>query len=286
MADPTSAPDPGTSGQVAPAPADAGTTTAAPTPTDGQGATPASSATGQAAPAAPTAQEETFFDPKTLPPELQVPYKQMHAAFTKKMQGLSGDRDLLQQAKAFLADPITGMQAMAKQHGYTLTRAEAGAALANQQGGDLPQDWTPQNWGEVLQKAAHLGKQQAVDEIMRQLSPLVGNVQKMQANTIERQLDDIDPQWRTHEDAMIENMRAHPTLANDPAKLYRLSVPESVIEERATAAALARLNRSTSAARASGPSGTRASAPAPREVKSFADAVDAAREQLKAQGKI
>jgi hypothetical protein len=255
-----------------------GTTQAAPAPTEGQAtaAEGSSAQAGQAAPIAPAAQPfDEAFDPKSLPPELQGAYKNMHGAFTKRMQGISADRDLLDQAKQFLADPITGMQRMAQQYGYQLTRAEAAAAVAQQQG---QQSWDPRSgeappdWNTVLDTA----KQQ----ILRELGPVIGNVQKLQAQNIESQLDGLDPQWRSYEDSMRDNLKAHPTLVNDVATLYRLSVPQDVIEARATQAAINRLNKTTHSARVSGTSSARSTTPAPREVKTFADAVEAAKEQL------
>jgi len=52
----------------------------------------------------------------------------MQAAFTKKMQGLSGDRQKIEAYNQFMQDPIGQMQQVAKQYGYSLTRAEAAAA--------------------------------------------------------------------------------------------------------------------------------------------------------------
>lgn len=279
MADQIPAPAPGTDGQAA-APADPATSAAAPNANDGQGAATGSSADGQAVQAAPTPQPfEENFDPKTLPPELQAGYKQMHSAFTKRMQGISQDRDLLEQAKQFLADPITGMQRMAQQYGYRLTRAEAAAAVAQQNG---QQPWDPRSgeappdWDTVMATA----EQRAEAKLMQKFGPIIENVQRLQAATIEKQLDELDPQWRSYEDAMRDNLRDHPTLVKDVRKLYALSVPPEVIEARATQAALSRINRTTQSARVSGTSTARGTVAAPREVKTFADAVEAAKEQL------
>jgi hypothetical protein len=204
----------------------------------------------------------------------------MHAAFTKRMQGISTDRDLLDQAKRFMADPITGMQQMAQQYGYRLTRAEAAAAVAQQ---GQPAQWDPRSgeappdWDTVLSAA----ETRAEQRLMQKFGPIIENVQKLQATHIEKQLDDLDPQWRAHEDAMKESMRKHPTLVNDVNMLYRMSVPPEVLEARATQAALSRINKTTQSARVSGTSTTRGTVAAPREVKTFADAVEAAKEQLK-----
>lgn len=62
--------------------------------------------TPQAPPVVPT-NEETFFDPAALPPELQGAYKGMQAAFTKKMQDLSADRQKAQLFDSLLQNPAT-----------------------------------------------------------------------------------------------------------------------------------------------------------------------------------
>lgn len=289
MADQNTAPDPGTDGQAA-APADTATSAAAPTATDGQGTTPAATTTGQAALSAPAVE---FYDPKqydaaigSLPPEAQAQaralVKQIHSDATRKYQAISQDRELLEQARAFVADPIGNMQQIARQHGYQLTRAQAEAAVQQQQGtpswdprsGEPPADW------ETVLSAA---EQRAEQRLMQKFAPVIGNVQKLQAQNIEAQLDGMDPQWRSYEDAMRDNLKKHPTLVNDVGTLYRLSVPQEVIEARATQAAIARLQKTTASARVSGTSTARASSPAPRVVKTFADAVEAAKEQLNAR---
>jgi len=120
----------------------------------------------------------------------------------------------------------------------------------------------------------------AKQQILREIGPVIANVQKLQSQNIETQLDGLDPQWRTYEDSMRDNLKAHPTLVNDVATLYRLSVPQEVVEARATQAAMHRLQKTTQSARVSGTSTARSTVPAAREVKTFADAVEAAKEQI------
>lgn len=91
-------------------------------------------------------------------------------------------------------------------------------------------------WDEVVQKA----EERAASKIMAQLQPIISNVQKMQANSIENQLNSIDANWRVYEDDMRQNLQRHPTLVNDVGMLYRLSVPEEVYTSRAVQAALSK----------------------------------------------
>ena len=84
---------------------------------------------------------------------------------------------------------------------------------------------------------------------------------------------------------MMQNLKTHPTLANDPAKLYMLSVPQEVIESRATQKALQRFEQKGKAAAVSSGSTTNKKPAAPvREASSFEEAVQFAREQLAEQG--
>lgn len=270
----------GGEGTTAAAP-DTGTTQAAPATDGGQATATTSQPTGQAGTG--QAPEETYFDPTQVPAELQPAYKLMQSAFTRKMTELSerGRKYTTYEQFApvieqYQRDPVSVIQQLASQHGLQLTRAQA-ANIAAQQGAPAatPQEWQPNNWDEVLAKA----EERAEQRLMAKLAPVIGNVQQMQAKNIEAQLDGIDPEWRTYEDAMKNNLQKYPQMVQDVATLYRISVPPEVIEARATQSALSRLQRKTSDARASGTSTVKAG-PAPREIKSFDDAVAFAKEQL------
>src|SRR5574340_1187189 len=102
------------------APVDPGQPAAAPAVSPGQasGQTPPD---GSASGAPQSAAEPTFFDPSAIAEELKPAYKQMQAAFTKKMQALSGERQKIEAYNQFMADPIGQMQQVAKQYGYSLT---------------------------------------------------------------------------------------------------------------------------------------------------------------------
>ena len=245
----------------------------------------ASTTTGQATsqdgttPAAKTAPstgtaatEETFFDPNSIPDELKPAYKSMQAAFTKKMQGISKDRQKIDAYTAFERDPIGNMQAMAQKMGYTLTRAEAAAAVQAQ---GTAQDFNPQSWSEV----AEWMQKQIMPKIQQQFAPFVEKVQAQTSQNIERQLDSIDENWRMYEDDMKETLKQHPTLVSDVAKLYRLSVPEEILNSRATQAALRKLESKSQAASVHGTSTSKTQA-APKKATSFQDAVELARRDL------
>jgi len=278
---------------------DLGTTAPGPAP-EGQttGADSAGVPSGQATDSKPTTEQRTsgekhtapddsFTDPSELPPELQTHYKRMQGAFTKKMQKLSQQeqtqRQKLEAYDAFATDPVGSMQRMAAQYGYRMSRADAQQALQDAQQqpaaqGDT-QQWQPQTWDEVLARA----EERAERRILERLAPVLGNVQEMRAQTIERQLDEIDPEWRTYEDDMRTNIQTHPTLVKDVAKLYRLSVPDEVIERRATQKALKKFESKAASSKPSASTGPARTAESPPTVNSFDDAVRVAKQMLAQQ---
>lgn len=216
-------------------------------------------------------EEPTFFDPKALSPELVPAYKQMQAAFTKKTQELAAQRAKVEAYDAFAADPAKALQQLAAQYGMTITKAEARAAVAEAEG-----EWSPQTWDEVIEKATEKARR----ELLQELAPVLETVKKTQAKAVETQLDELDPQWRLYEAEMAATLKEHPTLRNDISKLYRLSVPQEVWESRAAQAALQKIQARTAAAQGAGKSSVRRTAPAPKEVNTFAEAWAAAKEEL------
>lgn len=281
MTEPTAAPAAEPAGQASATPV-AGTTAPAPVATQGQGQPQGSPAPGQAAPVAPAAAapaEPTFFDPKDLNPDLLPAYRHMQGTFTRKMQEISGDRDLLQQARAFMADPVTGLQQLAAQHGFTLTRAQAQAVAADQgqpAGWDPRSGESPPDWETLLSVAESRSR----ERLMQEFGPVVQNVHRLQAQSVEQQLNSIDPEWKTYEPKMRDLLKETPSLGNNIQRLYNLALlEEGVFESRAVKIAQDRLRASASAARVGGTS-TTTSQPAPKKVNSFDDAVEEARRQL------
>jgi len=257
------------------APPDASTGTPAPEPqkVEGQATDQGSAAQGQAT-STPDA-ENSFFDPKVLSdkPELAPAYKQMQQAFTRKTQEIAKSRQKIEAYDAFMSDPIGQMQQIASQHGYSITRGQAQQAIDQQQQGP---DWQPNSWDDVFTRA----EERAEQRIMQKFAPLLQNVREIKAQSIEQQLEKIDPSWRLYEDDMRANMTKHPTLVSDVATLYRLSVPEDVSTSRAVAEALKKLQSKTEAAHVGSKSTTSKTTPAPRQVNSFQDAVEEAKRIL------
>jgi len=244
----------------------------------GQSAEASQNPTTQQGPDA--AADDSFFDPRDIQdkPELMSAYKGMQKAYTKKMQEISGNRQKIEAYDAFMNNPVDQLQRFAQQYGYHLTPAQAKQMVNEQQ----QKDWQPQSWDEVMDKATQRAKQ----ELMQELSPVFSEVQHMKKQSIETQLSEIDPTWHQYEDQMKAMMREHPTLAKDPAKLYRLSVPQEVLESRATQAALRKLEGRQQSAQVAGGSTTTRNPQGglPQKPVSFAQAVEAAKRKLAEEG--
>lgn len=263
---------------TATAPAGQATTDPAASAAATTGAAPATS-TGQPAGQQTTTQQGTdaddaFFDPKGLDPALMPAYKNMQKAFSKKMEAVKVDRQMIDAYKKLQADPVTYITEMAKQLGLNV--APAGQP---QQSGNEP--WQPQTWEDVLQKAT----QTAEERLMAKFQPLIQEVSSMKKNNIEKLLDDNCPDWRQYEDDMMSNLKRHPSLVNDPAALYRMSVPSEVLESRATQAAIKKLQDKAQASQVSGTSTTtKQQSQIPSGPMTFSQAVEAAKKKLAADG--
>lgn len=222
--------------------------------------------------------QDTFFDPKELPPELQTAYKNMQAAFTKRMQELSGHRKKIDAYDAFMADPVRQIQQVAQAYGLKLTAAEARDVAKDAQA--APEQ--PQTWDDVYKTA----EQRAIERIRKELEPFLNEVRTIKKNSIESQLTEIDPTWQQYEGQMTEMLKTHPTLARDPAALYRMSVPPEVLESRAVQKALAKMDAKAKAAKVSGASQTtkKPASGLPDRPVSFQEAVEAAKKSLEEQG--
>lgn len=214
---------------------------------------------------------ESFFDPKSIEgkPELQAAYKQMQKAFTKKSQEFKAAKQKVDAYDSFISDPMGTMQKLAKQYGYNLVQGDP-SAKADDEG--------PKTWDDVYQTAE--------SRVMKKFEPLLREVQQMKQQNVEAYLDNSHPDWRTYESEMLENLQLHPSLASDPDTLYRLSVPQEVIEARAAKAAMEKLRASGDAGKISGTS--TASKPntvqGPPKGGSFNDFVAYAKAKLAADG--
>ena len=177
---------------------------------------------------------ESFFDPKSIEgkPELELLAKQLQGDYTKKMMGISENQTKIDAYNAFEADPLGYTQKLAAQYGWSLL--EGGADQGNG-------EFSPNTWADVekhfLDKARSL--------LQKENQPLLTEVQNLKRQNVETQLDRDHSDWRTYESEMKEMLARHPTLVNDTDALYAMSVPKGLMEQRATAAALAKIKGGT-----------------------------------------
>lgn len=213
---------------------------------------------------------ESFFDPASIAdkPELQSAYKQMQASYTKRMQDFAKHRTKIDAYDRFEKDPLGTLRELATNYGWQLV----------QRGDkDQSQDWNPQSWDDVMAKAK--------EEVLKEMRPVFNEVKTLKKQNIEARLDSQYPDWRTYEDAMMDKLRAHPSLVEDPDALYRLSVPSEIWEARATSKAMQKLKGASENAQVSGGSTTtKQTTQEPTGPVSFDQAVDIARKRIAAQG--
>ena len=223
-----------------------------------------------------TTQEETFFDPTAVPEELKPAYKQMQAAFTKKAQSIAEQRKKVEAFDAFQKDPVGAMQRYSSALGYQLTRVEAKQALAE------AEQWEPQTWGDVEKRIVSA----AVQKMQEQLGPVTSELGQIKKTNLETFFDQNLPDWRQYEDEMASLLSEHPTLANQPMKLYKLAVPDEIWEARATQKALKKLDNRTSGGKLGGASTTtkKPHVGIPDKALSFQDAYMEAKKELERQG--
>ena len=203
-----------------------GTTVAAP---DGQSAGQ-SVAPDQATVNGSDQSGESIFDYESIrgKPELEAAYRSMQSAYGTKLKEFAAGKDKISQYDSFIANPIDTMRQLAQQYGYQMVQGP------QDQDGEAK---TFENWDQVMEEAER--------RVMAKMQPMFGEMQSMKQQNVEQALDNSFPDWRTYEDAMMENLQAHPTLVNDHKKLYQMSVPAEVLEARATKAALAKIQGTT-----------------------------------------
>lgn len=209
------------------------------------------------------ATEQSFFDPSDLPEELLPAYKQMQGAFTKRMQAASANRHKVDAYDAFERDPLGTIRQLATQYGYDLSQPSQQQTTED-----------PDTWEDVYAKAT--------EHVMKQLNPLISEVQQTKKANIETYLDIHHPDWRQYEDAMTEIVNKHPSLATDPDTLYKMSVPSEVLEARAAKRAMSKLQNKVDSSKVSGQSTTAKEVSGkPKGKMTIQEAADYARANMK-----
>ena len=243
-----------------------GTTTAAPVTTDGvSGSTAQTTGNGSVA-----SVEESFFDPSSIQgkPELELAYKQMQSAWTRKMQGVKASQDKISAYDRFSSDPVNTIKQIAQQYGLSVV--QPGDSQAPEQ------DF--KSWDDV--------KQHFFKEFKKEMQPVFNEVRTLKQQNVETYLDNHFPDWREHEEAMMEKLQKHPSLVHEPDALYRASVPSEVWEARATQRAMQKLKAAGQSSQVSG--GTTTTRPTQQEPTgplTFDQAVEVAKRRIAAGGK-
>jgi len=262
-----------TQGQAAPADLTE-TTAVAPTGDKGQSISPAQTTSNGPDTGA---QGESFFDPKTIEhdPNLMQAYKQMQGNFSKHMSRVRADQDKINQYNQAMADPAGTVRQLAARYGMTVVDGKPQAANGGEQA------FAPKTWSDVVN---HVRKQVS-DELTQQYQPLVNQVKDLKQQNVSQYLDTKFPDWKTYETEMIQSLQTHPSLAQDPDLLYRMSVPPEILEARATARALERLRGGTDAGLVPGAKrATLSTSTKPTGPMTFDESVAYARSKLKEQG--
>jgi hypothetical protein len=250
---------------------------------------------GQAQSTQAQAEESFYADFHSLPPETQEAlrpfYKQMQGAFTKKAQDLAKQRQAhsqkIQAYDQFMANPVENIMRMGAQYGLNLTPAQAQQVAQQQQQGNIPPEWSPNAWEEVFAKTGEYISPKMQEMIANSMAPyqekialLEREVAEVRASRVKKQLDSIDPNWQMYEDEMRQVLEQLPQLANDIPKLYRLAVPQEVLESKATQSALKRYEQKAQAAKVESSGSTKQSGPAKPGKMSFDEAFQQAKRQL------
>ncbi len=219
-----------------------------------------------------TAPEDAFFDAASLSEELMPAYKQMQSAYTKKTQALAEGRDKVKAYDEFMLNPQAALQRLATQYGYQVGQPNQPAEA---------QDFQPQNWNEVLEKATAQARESILGELGPALGPLYQKYTDLQQSQTETLLDGSVPDWRQYEDEMKAVLEKHPTLHNDPVKLAEMSIPKEIRDSRAMQAALKKLESKVEGAGMSGTSTTKASADTqPKGLLTFQQSIEFAKRKL------
>jgi len=233
-----------------------------------------------------TATTEAYYDPaeydrlsKDLPEELKAQaaafQNSLQGNYTKKTQGLADNQKKVDAYNAIMANPTAAIKQYAAQLGLTVSEAAATVVDAKD-----PND--PQDWASVY-KTAEDG---ALKKFEDKYGHMFTELQTLKKDSIEKTLTDLDPTWQQYEPQMLANMQKHPTLANDAALLYQMSVPPEIAESRATQNALRKLEQKGKSANIAG-SSTTTKKPGAVDLDgtpTFAEAVAIAKQHIKAKG--
>jgi hypothetical protein len=146
-------------------------------------------------------------------------------------------------------------------------------------------DWQPNTWDEVFNKFSESLMGKIEQNFMGRMQPVFDSLQKVTSDNIEKQLGEIDKDWKLYEDEMTENLKKHPTLAKDVSQLYKISVPDDVLKSKYTQAALKKFEDKATSAKVQGKSSVQSSQPIQDKKMSFQQSYEWAKRKLAEEGK-
>jgi hypothetical protein len=220
--DSTTAPEPVADPATETAPADAGSTAPA------EGTEPAQ-------------QQDTFFDPKQLAPELQVHWKKMQGAYTKKMQQAADWRQKADLVDRFNTDPNVRRQIL-QQYANELSQAATPQAQAPQANSStMPPEFVQAFKANLPPELQWMAEGQAKSFWQAQqiaMQPYLQAQQQQVTSTRATEWDELaqqlPPGWEEHEDDMADVLTflespalRHPTFGSKLQLLYKLATGDA-----------------------------------------------------------
>jgi len=230
----------------------------------------------QQQPVADNSSDPTFFDPTAVPEELLPAYKNMQSAFTKKTQNISELTRKAQMVDAFEANPEATIRQLANQYGITFNQAQQ---AVEQAAPEADPNWQPATWQEVMSRAEERAEQRIMEKLAPTINSTMNELKTLKKSETEKMLNDTIPDWRSYETEMVEILKKHPTLHDDPIKLAELAMPAEVKEGRAYKKALDKLQKKVDSSKVTASNGVNVEASQPR-ANSFNEAHLQARRQL------
>ena len=249
---------------------DAGTTTEGTTIAEATAPveTPVETSTATEVTTAPaTNGDNTFFDPSAVPEELMPAYKNMQGQFTKKMQGLSDSRQKVEAYDQFFANPEQSLRQLAQQYNVDLGNNQSAPVVPEAQ-----ENWEPKSWNELLDRADARAEERIMQKLAPVINPMMEELKTVKKSETQRKLDDAWPEWRQYESEMVDVLKKHPTLADDPVTLAELATPNDIKESKAYKKALNTLNKKATSSKVSTSSGVKSDTNTSAKATSFHEA--------------
>ena len=219
--------------------------------------------------------DNTFFDPSAVPEELMPAYKNMQGQFTKKMQGLSDSRQKGEAYDQLFANPEQSLRQLAQQYNVNLGNQQPAPVVPEAQ-----ENWEPKSWNELLDRADARAEERIMQKLAPVINPMMEELKTVKKSETERKLDAAWPEWRQYETEMVDVLKKHPTLADDPVTLAELATPNDIKESKAYKKALNTLNKKVDSSKVVTSPGVKADTNTAKRPMSFHESYIQAKRQI------